>query len=79
MENTDNFRAISLAFIVTLLLTFLFKHFTKNWKIGNKHGVPFSPGPVPQFLVGNMDDIPTSNAAIRYIEWEQRYNCESCF
>ena len=41
-----------------------------------KESVPLPPGPKPKFLIGNLMDIPTTNAAECYIEWGKKYHSE---
>ncbi|KAF8161644.1 cytochrome P450 [Crassisporium funariophilum] len=43
-----------------------------------KHG-PYPPGPKPKFVIGNMFDFPTTNAAASYIEWGKKYNSDILF
>ncbi|KAF8951685.1 cytochrome P450 [Flammula alnicola] len=35
-----------------------------------------SPGPKPRFLIGNMFDLPTIDAAETYVEWGEKYNSD---
>lgn len=75
-EILENLYAPALSVGILSLSAFILKHLVNNWAARSKRS-PFPPGPKPRFLVGNMYDIPTDNAAYHYMEWGKRYDCES--
>ncbi|KAH9478398.1 Cytochrome P450 monooxygenase COX2 [Psilocybe cubensis] len=42
--------------------------------IASKKRRPYPPGPKPLPLIGNLFDLPISNAALVYTEWTKKYN-----
>ncbi|KAJ7505256.1 cytochrome P450 [Mycena galericulata] len=60
-----------LALIVSLTLLF---DLLRRWKV-NRTGLrlPFPPGPAPQFVIGNLREMPTKRPWLTYTEWGSRY------
>ncbi|KDR82224.1 hypothetical protein GALMADRAFT_90809 [Galerina marginata CBS 339.88] len=56
-----------------VLLIWLVKKFIDS-RSNHKHGLPFPPGPKPKPLIGNLTDLPITNAAQTYAEWEKKYH-----
>ncbi|KAF8957568.1 cytochrome P450 [Flammula alnicola] len=63
----------SLAFV--FLISWGLKKSVKSRTTSDKH-VPYPPGPKPRFLIGNLFDLPTIDAAETYVEWGEKYNSD---
>jgi len=59
--------AISLVVAIEVIL-----HLHRTYRLRKQRVYP--PGPKPRFLIGNLLDLPTTNAAEVYMEWGKKYN-----
>lgn len=39
----------------------------------NPQGLPLPPGPPGKFLIGNLNEMPTSDEWLTYTEWGKKY------
>ena len=69
-----NLSASFIPVFVLAISALILRHIVNTWFANVKHG-PFPPGPEPRFIVGNLYDLPSSDAAYTYAEWGRRYNC----
>ncbi|KAF8973003.1 cytochrome P450 [Flammula alnicola] len=63
---------------IPLLLSLIVLKVVQSFKTGRKDGA-LPPGPKPMPLIGNLLDIPATNAAETYIEWGKKYNSDLLF
>ncbi|KAF7365087.1 Cytochrome p450 [Mycena venus] len=68
LPHMDYPRSIALVVFAILLLR-IFNKLLGSW---HRH-LPFPPGPSPQFLIGNLRDLPKKHPRVTYTEWGARY------
>lgn len=73
-ETVGKLSASIIPLLVLAVSALILRRIVDAWVANTNHG-PFPPGPEPRFLVGNLYDLPSSDAAYTYAEWGRRYNC----
>jgi len=70
MSTFQALTSTALVFVVGIILV------STTWQNKTKH---YPPGPSPKMIIGNLFDLPTSDAAHEYARWGQIQEYESTF